>query len=95
MNIEKVNVNQYHSVEEWLKAIKKINWYGPFKDIKMCLVLEIVILKGFKVSQFNKFTGSQCAITYLRLHHTIIVKVIHEKKIIDASLSWKLGWSCS
>lgn len=58
----------------------KLVW--SFKDIKMCLVLEVVILKGFKVSKFNKFIGSQCPITYLRLYHTIIVKVIHEEKLL-------------
>lgn len=54
--IEKASVNQYHLIEEWLKAIT--NLYGSFEATKICFIPDVVISKGFKMSQFNKLNGS-------------------------------------
>jgi hypothetical protein len=54
--IENASANQYHLIEERLKAIT--NLYGSFEATKICFIPDVVISEGFKMSQFNKFNGS-------------------------------------
>jgi len=78
--IEKASASQYHLIEERLQAI--IDLYGSFKATKICLVPDVIILKGFKMSQFNKFNGSQCFNIYLRLYYTKMIEKIHNNKLL-------------
>jgi len=44
----------------------------------MCLILVVVIFKGLKVLQFNKFIRSQCPLFYMRHYYINMGKVIHD-----------------
>jgi hypothetical protein len=44
--------------------MKKIDFYGPYEAVEMCLVPDIMISKDYKVPQFKKFIGSRCRIIH-------------------------------
>jgi hypothetical protein len=76
--IEKVSTSWYHSIKEWITIILKRDLCGPLKAIEMCLILVVVIFKGLKVLQFNKFIRSQCPLFYMWHYYINMGKVIHD-----------------
>lgn len=85
------------ALEEWLRAIESSKAYGFIKLITFCLVPSIVLLKNFKVPEFEKSSG----ITNLRTHIIRccleMKEVAHDDKLlthffhrslIEATLKW-------
>jgi len=55
-------------IEERLRAIKGINDY-PFTDmVELCLVPDVVIPPKFKVPDFDKYKGTTCPKSHLKIY---------------------------
>ena len=48
----------------------------------MCLVLNVVVQKKFRVPEFIKYTETQCLITHLKSYYNKIAKVVHDEKLL-------------
>jgi hypothetical protein len=77
-----------------MRAFEGTHLYDPIKAIEMCLMLNAVIFKKFRMPKFIKYTGIQCPITYLKVYCN---KMVNDEKILihffydnlnDAALTW-------
>lgn len=80
--IEEEDFNKLSAIEEILRAIKGINLYDLVKATKICLVLNIVVLKKLKVLEFAKYIGTQCLMTHLKVYYNKMAKVVHDEKLL-------------
>lgn len=50
-------IDKLNAIKEHLRAIKGMSLYDPVKAIKIYLVLDVMVLKKFKLSKFDKCNG--------------------------------------
>jgi hypothetical protein len=95
--VKEDGLNKLVALEQRLRAFEGIRLYDPIKDAEMCLVPNIVIPKKFKMSEFIKYTGTQCPITHLKAYCNKMAKVVDDEKLLihffqdslsDAALTW-------
>ncbi|XP_057952946.1 uncharacterized protein LOC131147160 [Malania oleifera] len=55
-------------LEERLRAIEETNAFGSIDPVDLCLVSKVVLPPKFKIPNFEKFDGTWCPRTYLRLY---------------------------
>jgi hypothetical protein len=48
----------------------------------MCLVPNVVIHKKFRVSEFIKYTRTQCPVTHLKTYYNKMVEVVYDEKLL-------------
>ena len=65
-----------------MRVVKGFNVYDPVIATEICLVLNVVVPKGFRVLKFIKYTGLECPNTHLRSYYNKIVKLIHNDKLL-------------
>jgi hypothetical protein len=84
-------------LEARLKVIEGVDLYDPVRAAEMCLVLNMVVLKKFRVPKFIKYSGTQCPMTHLRSYYNKMAEVVHDEKLLmhffqdslsGATLSW-------
>lgn len=78
----KVEVDKYSTLEECLRAIKWKILYDSISMANLYLVLDIVVLKKFKILEFDKYTGTQYPILHLAIYRKNMVEVIHGEKLL-------------
>ena len=85
------------ALEGRIRAIKRVDLYDPVRAARICLVLNVVILKRFRVPKFIKYIRTQCPITHLKSYCNKMTEVVHDKKLLmhffqdslsGAVLSW-------
>jgi hypothetical protein len=85
------------ALEGRIRAIKRVDLYDPVRAAGICLVLNVVILKRFRVPEFIKYIRTQCPITHLKSYCNKMTEVVHDKKLLmhffqdslsGAVLSW-------
>jgi hypothetical protein len=64
-----------------LRVVNGFNVYDPIRAAEICLVLNVVVPKKFRVLKFVKYTRFECPNTHLRSYCNKIVKVIHIDKL--------------
>lgn len=67
-------------MEEMIKVVEGSNLYGPIKAGKMCLVLNVIVLRDFQVPEFVKYT--QCMLTLLETYYNKMAYVVHDEKLL-------------
>jgi hypothetical protein len=65
-----------------LEAIKGVDLYDPVQVAEMCLVLNMVMSKKFRVPKFIKDTGSQCPITHLKSYYNKMTEATYNEKLL-------------
>lgn len=95
-----INHDKWSAIEEKLRAVEKNDLFDPFWAAEICLVLNIVVPKDFRVSDFIKYTGIECPNTHLWSYYNKMTKVIHNDKILiyffednltGSALSWYMN----
>ncbi|XP_057975951.1 uncharacterized protein LOC131163372 [Malania oleifera] len=71
----------YDELEEWLKAIKGTHVSNSINPTDMYLVPKVVLPPKFKVPKFEKFDGTQCPHTHLRLYFQTMVAYFDDEKL--------------
>jgi len=56
--VKEDSLNKLVALEQRLRAFEGIHLYDPIKAVEMCLVLNVVIPKNFRVPKFVKYTGT-------------------------------------
>ena len=69
------------TLEAKIKVIEGVDLYDPVRAIKMCLVLNVVVLKKFHVPEFIKYSGTQCPMTHYKSYCNKMAEVMHDKKV--------------
>ena len=69
------------TLEAKIKVIEGVDLYDPVRAIKMCLVLNVVVLKKFHVFEFIKYSGTQSPMTHLKSYCNKMVEVVHDEKL--------------
>jgi len=65
-----------------LKAIKGENHYDLVNAVKICLVLDVVISKRFKLLEFNMYSGTQYSMTHFWVYGNNMIKAVHDKELL-------------
>jgi hypothetical protein len=78
------DIDQYKmaSLEARIRVIEGVDLYEPVRAAKICIVLNIVVLKKFCVPEFIKYTETQCPITYHKSYYNKMAKVVHDEKLL-------------
>ena len=85
------------ALEERLRAIKGNDWFDLMRVAEVCLVLNIVVPKDFRILEFIKYTGLECPNTHLRSYYNKMAEVIRDDKLIiyffqDSLAGSALSW---
>jgi hypothetical protein len=88
--VKEDGLNKLVALEQRLRAFEGIRLYVPIKAAEMCLVPNVVIPKKFKVSEFVKYTGIQCPITYLKAYCNKMAEVVDDEKLLNHFFSRQL-----
>jgi len=70
------------ALEEWLRAVEGNDWFNQMRAAEVCLVLNIVVPKDFRVPEFTKYTGLECPNTHLRSYCNKMAEVINDDKML-------------
>ncbi|XP_061962423.1 uncharacterized protein LOC133682893 [Populus nigra] len=54
------------ALEARLKVIEGVDLYDLVRAVEMCLALNVVVPKNFRVPEFIKYSGTQCPMTHLK-----------------------------
>ena len=96
-SFDSIDQAKIEALKARLKAIKGIDLYDPVRAAEMCLVLNVVVPKKFRVPEFIKYSGTQCPMTHLRSYCNKMDEVVHDEKLLmhffqdslsGATLSW-------
>jgi hypothetical protein len=77
-----IDQDKISALEARIKAIEGVDLYDPVRAAKMCLVLNVVVPKKFRVPKFIKYTRTQCPITHLKSYCNKMVEVVHDEKLL-------------
>ena len=89
--------DKWTALEDRLRAIEGSDLFDPIRAAEVCLVLNIVIPKKFRVPEFVKYTGMECPKTHLRSYYNKMAEVINDNKILiyffqDSLTGSALSW---
>lgn len=70
------------ALEERLRAVKRFDIFDLVKVAEICLVLNIVLLKEFRISEFIKYTRMECPNMHRRLYCNKMAEVICNDKLL-------------
>jgi hypothetical protein len=65
-----------------MRAFEGTSLHDHIKAVEMCLVPNVIIPKNFRVSEFVKYTRTQCPITHLNAYCNKIVEVVYDEKLL-------------
>jgi hypothetical protein len=88
-----IDQDKMAALEARIRAIEGVDLYDPIRATKMCLVPNVVVPKKFRVSEFIKYTRTQCPITHLKSYYNKMAEVVYDEKLLiyrlsGAALSW-------
>jgi len=95
--VKEEDLEKWIALEERIRAVKGNHLCDLVKAVNMCLVPNVVIPKKFRVSEFIKYTGTQCLVTHLKAYCNKMVEVVDDEKLLihffqdslsDAALTW-------
>ena len=69
-------------IEERLLAIKVVNSYGSMEVSELCLVLDVVIPRKFKVLEFDKYKGTTCPKNHLTTYSRRMASYAYDDKLL-------------
>ena len=70
------------TLEDRIRAIKGVDLYDLVRATEMCLVLNVVVPKKFRVPEFIKYTEMQCPMTHLKSYCNKMAEVVHDEKLL-------------
>ena len=73
------------ALEERLRAVEGNNLIQHVIAADVCLVLNIMVLKEFRVSDFVKYIGLECPYTHLQSYYNKMAEMIHNDKMLIES----------
>ncbi|XP_057965561.1 uncharacterized protein LOC131156132 [Malania oleifera] len=73
---------KYEVLEEHMRAIEGTNMFGSVDAFDLCLVPNVVLPPEFKVLDFEKFNGSRCPLTHLRMYFHKMVAYSNNDKLL-------------
>jgi hypothetical protein len=79
--IKEDGLDKWAALEQRLRAFEGTSLHEHIKAVEMCLVLNVVIPKKFRVPEFIKYTGTQCPVTHLKAYCNKMVEVVHDEKL--------------
>ena len=77
-----IDQDKMAALEVRIRAIERVDLCDPVRASKMCLVLNMVVPKKFRVPEFIIYTGTQCPITHLKSHCNKMAEVVHDEKLL-------------
>jgi len=85
------------ALEERLRAVEGNDWFDPIRAAEVCLVLNIVVPKDFRIPDFIKYTGLECPNTHFRSYCNKMAEVIRDDKLLiyffqDSLVGSALSW---
>jgi len=95
--VKEDGLDKWAALEQRLRAFEGTSLHDHIKAVEMCLVLNVVILKKFRVPEFVKYTGTQCPVTHLKAYCNKMAEVVHDEKLLihffqdslsDVALTW-------
>jgi len=77
--------------------LRDFNVHDPIRAVEICLVLDVVVYKKFRVPKFVKYMGLECPNTNLRSYCNKMIKVIRNEKLLiyffqDSLIGPVLSW---
>jgi len=77
--------------------LRDFNVHDPIRAVEICLMLDVVVSKKFKVPKFVKYTRLECPNTHLRSYCNKMTKVICNEKLLiyffqDSLIGSVLSW---
>ena len=83
--------------EEKFRVVEGFDIYDLVRAVDICLVLNVMIPKEFRVLKFVKYTEVECPNTQLRSYYNKITRVIYNDKLLihffqDNLTSFVLNW---
>ena len=85
------DIDKMAALEARIRAIEGVDLYDPVQAAEMCLVLNVVVSKKFRVPEFFKYTRTQCPVTHLKSYCNKMTKVVHDEKLLMHFLQDNLG----
>jgi hypothetical protein len=85
-----MNYNKLSALEERLRVVEGNDWFDPMRVAEVCLVLNIIVPKNFRIPEFIKYTGLECPNTHLRSYCNKMAKVIYDDKLL--TIFSKIVW---
>jgi hypothetical protein len=79
---DSIDQDKFEALEARLKVIEGVDLYDPVRATKMCLVLNVVVPKKFRVPEFIKYSGTQCPMTHLKSYCNKMTEVVHDEKLL-------------
>jgi hypothetical protein len=79
---EDIEYDKIVALEAKVRAIKSVELYDPVQIAKMCLVLNVVVLKQFRVPEFMKYTITQYPSTHFKSYCNKMTEVVHDEKLL-------------
>ena len=70
LEIEKLKEELMEKMQEQIKAIHGPNLYGSVSIDELCLAVEVLIPKDFKIPDFSKYDGSSNPLFHLKTYCT-------------------------
>ena len=80
--VKEDGLDKWAALEQRLMAFEGSSLHDHIKVVEMCLVPNVIIPKNFRVSEFVKYTRTQCPITHLNAYCNKIVEVVYDEKLL-------------
>jgi len=86
--------------EERFRVVKGFDVYDLVRVAEICLILNVMIPKEFRVLKFVKYTELECANTHLRSYYNKMTEVIYNDNLLihffqDSLIGFVLNWYMS
>ncbi|XP_022736187.1 uncharacterized protein LOC111289419 [Durio zibethinus] len=69
-------------LEERLRAVEGMNFYGSTDAADLCLVPDVVIPTKFKVPEFEKYDGTKCPMTHIIMYCRKMAAYARDEKLL-------------